>query len=131
MARQYLLAGLLRCGICGRRLESSWSNGRPAYRCRHGYASATPPDPTRAKNVYVREDQVVPHLATLAIVLARQEHVQAQRRQATSQITAPARAAELIDRLRCSGLILTYDPQQRTLRTDTEDAIAITVGRSR
>jgi hypothetical protein len=131
VARQYLLAGLLRCGICGRRLESSWSNGQPAYRCRHGYTSATPPDPTRAKNVYVREDQVVPHLAALAIALACQEHVQAKRRQATSQITAPARAAELIDRLRCSGLILTYDPQQRTLRTDTEDAIAITVGRSR
>jgi site-specific DNA recombinase len=30
--RQYLLA----CGVCGRRLESAWSNGKPAYRCRHG-----------------------------------------------------------------------------------------------
>jgi hypothetical protein len=37
----YLLAGLLRCGDCGRRLESAWSNGKPAYRCRHGYTSAT------------------------------------------------------------------------------------------
>jgi hypothetical protein len=26
--RRYLLAGLIRCGTCGRRLESSWSNGR-------------------------------------------------------------------------------------------------------
>ncbi|MFY9929834.1 MAG: zinc ribbon domain-containing protein [Streptosporangiaceae bacterium] len=34
--RRYLLAGLLACGRCGRRLESAWSNGRPAYRCRHG-----------------------------------------------------------------------------------------------
>jgi Recombinase zinc beta ribbon domain len=31
-----LLAGLLECGRCGRRLESAWSNGKPAYRCRHG-----------------------------------------------------------------------------------------------
>ena len=44
-ARRYLLAGLLACGQCGRRLESSWSNGRPAYRCRHGYTSATSPQP--------------------------------------------------------------------------------------
>src|SRR5216683_7310839 len=45
--RRYLLAGLLRCGRCGRRLESAWSNGKPAYRCRHGYTSATSPDPRR------------------------------------------------------------------------------------
>src|SRR5216683_4228857 len=42
-ARRYLLAGLLQCGVCGRRLESAWSNGKPAYRCRHGYTSATSP----------------------------------------------------------------------------------------
>ena len=34
--RRYLLAGLLACGVCGRRMESAWSNGKPAYRCRHG-----------------------------------------------------------------------------------------------
>ena len=37
--RRYLLSGLLVCGMCGRRMESAWSNGKPAYRCRH----ATPP----------------------------------------------------------------------------------------
>jgi len=47
--RRYLLAGLLRCGVCGRRLESAWSNGKPAYRCRHGYTSPTRPDPARPK----------------------------------------------------------------------------------
>ena len=47
--RRYLLAGLLRCGTCGQRLESAWSNGKPAYRCRHGYTSATRPDPARPK----------------------------------------------------------------------------------
>jgi hypothetical protein len=46
---------LLTCGTCGRRMESAWSNGKPAYRCRHGHTSATPPDPGRARNVYVRE----------------------------------------------------------------------------
>jgi Recombinase/Recombinase zinc beta ribbon domain len=32
--RRYLLSGLLTCGTCGRRMESAWSNGKPAYRCR-------------------------------------------------------------------------------------------------
>src|SRR5690242_19159025 len=38
--REYLLAGLIACGRCGRRLESCWPYGRAAYRCRHGYSSA-------------------------------------------------------------------------------------------
>jgi hypothetical protein len=46
---------------------SAWSNGKPAYRCRHGYTSAARPDPGRAKNAYVREDQILPHLAAAAI----------------------------------------------------------------
>jgi site-specific DNA recombinase len=58
------------CGRCGWRLESAWSNGRPAYLCRHGYTSATRPDSGRPKNTYVREDQILPHLAALAILLA-------------------------------------------------------------
>jgi site-specific DNA recombinase len=47
--RRYLLAGLLAGGRCGRRLESAWSNGKPAYRCRHGHPSATPPGPRPAE----------------------------------------------------------------------------------
>jgi len=127
--RRYLLAGLICCGTCGRRLESSWSNGRPAYRCRHGYTSATRPDPARAKNVYIREDQVLPHLAALAILLDGQERTHQAHQ--SPQLTSPARTAELIDHLRSSGRTLTYDPQCRTLRADTEDAIAVTIGRSR
>ncbi len=84
--RRYLLAGLIRCGACGRRLESSWSNGRPAYRCRHGYTSATQPDPGRPKNVYVREDQIMSRLAALAILVASQEHAQGHPDH-TSQVT--------------------------------------------
>ena len=68
--RRYLLAGLLACGRCGRRLESAWSNGKPAYRCRHGYTSATGPSPDRPANLYVREDQILPRLAALAILQA-------------------------------------------------------------
>ena len=68
--RRYLLAGLLACDQCGRRRESAWSNGKPAYRCRHGHTSSTRPDPGRPENTYVREDQILPHLAAIAILLA-------------------------------------------------------------
>jgi hypothetical protein len=125
--RRYLLAGLIRCGACERRLESAWSNGRPAYRCRHGYTSATRPDSTRAKNVYIREDQILPHLAALAILLASDEHVPGHPSQAR-QIASAAQAAALIDHLRSSGRTLTYDPQNRTLQADTQDAVTVAFG---
>jgi hypothetical protein len=53
--RRYLLAGLLVCGACGRRMKSAWYNGKATYRCRHGHTSAARPDPGRAKNAYIRE----------------------------------------------------------------------------
>ena len=68
--RRYLLAGLLACDQCGRRRESAWSNGKLGYRCRYGHTSATRPNPGRPKNAYVREDQILPHLAAIAILLA-------------------------------------------------------------
>jgi hypothetical protein len=126
--RRYLLAGLLRCGTCGRRLESAWSNGKPAYRCRHGYTSATRPGPGRPKNLYVREDQILPRLAALAILHAGDAQVLRGRKHGSAQITAPAHAAGLIDRLRAAGVSLIYDPTTRALRTDTKDAIPVSVG---
>jgi site-specific DNA recombinase len=84
--RRYLLAGLLACGRCGRRLESAWSNGKPAYRCRHGHTSAACPEPGRPKNTYIREDQILPHLAALAILLGVD-----QPSNCTMQVTTPDR----------------------------------------
>ncbi|ETK35290.1 hypothetical protein [Microbispora sp. ATCC PTA-5024] len=31
--RPYVLRGLLYCCVCTRRMEGSWNNGRPHYRC--------------------------------------------------------------------------------------------------
>jgi site-specific DNA recombinase len=125
--RRYLLVGLLRCGTCGRRLESAWSNGKPAYRCRHGYTSATRPDPGRPKNLYVREDQLLPPLAALAILHAGDHDTP----HGSRKVTVSGEAADLIDHLRTADVTLTYDPATRTLRTDTEDAIAVTTGHAR
>jgi Recombinase/Recombinase zinc beta ribbon domain len=81
--RQYRLSGLLRCGICGRRLESCWSNGRPAYRCRHAHSSASAPDPGRPKNLYIREDRILPHLPALHLLLAAAGPAAGRRRRRT------------------------------------------------
>jgi len=126
--RRYLLAGLLRCGTCGRRLESFWSNGRPAYRCRHGYTSATHPDPGRPKNLYVREDQLLPRLAALAILQASDGRAPRGRKQGSARLTTPAQAADLIDHLRATGVTIIYDPATRAIRTDTKRAVAVSVG---
>ena len=125
--RQYLLAGLLHCGNCGRRLESAWSNGKPAYRCRHGYTSAARPSPARPRNLYVREDKILPRLAALAILHTRDGRRPGKER-AASEITAPTQAAELIDELRSRDVSLIYDPATKSLSTDADDAAAISVG---
>lgn len=54
-ARGYALRGILRCGICGRKMHGCWSNGRPHYRCKltPGYPAGHP------KNVYLREDRLL------------------------------------------------------------------------
>jgi site-specific DNA recombinase len=122
--RRYLLVGLLACGRCGRRLESAWSNGKPAYRCRHGHASATRPDPGRSRNTYVREDQILPHLAAIAILL----HGSQAAGNCCTQVTVPAEAADLIDELRASGTVLTYDPDTHTIRAGEGGLIAVTAG---
>ena len=58
-SRPYHLAGLLRCGACQRMLDSCWSHGKAAYRCRHGHTSASAKRGDRPKNLYVREDVIV------------------------------------------------------------------------
>jgi site-specific DNA recombinase len=98
--RRYLLARLLACGRCGRRLESAWSNGKPAYRCRHGHTTATHLEPSRPKNTYIREDQILPHLAAVAILLGRDQAPSGD----TMQVTSPDETAALICRMRTAGI---------------------------
>ena len=55
----------------------------------------------------MREDQILPHLAAVAILLASGGQPGGN---GTVQVTAPAETVDLIDRLRDSGAVLTYDP---------------------
>ena len=74
---------------------------------RYGYTSATAPGPARPRNTYVREDQILPHLAALAILFTGDGTADGP---GVVNLTVPGDAADLIDRLRATGTVLTYDP---------------------
>jgi site-specific DNA recombinase len=123
--RAYLLAGLLCCGVCGRRMESHWTHHRPGYRCRHGHTSATRPDPGRTPNAYLREDQVLPHLPALHLRLT--SRLDPPGSAPVSRDPAPPTPAQAIAHLRSEEITLTYDPATRTLTADTPQAERITI----
>jgi hypothetical protein len=122
--RWYLLAGLLICGGCGRRMESAWSNGKPAYRCRHGHTTAAKPDPGRPKNAYVREDRILPHLPALRLLLSEAGPAEGRRRRTRRgvNIRQQTRAEEVIGYLREHQIAVTYDPAAGTLHAATSEA---------
>jgi site-specific DNA recombinase len=131
--RCYRLASLLLCGICGRRAESCWSNNWPAYRCRHGYTSASTPDPARPKNLYIRDDRILPHLPALYILLTGPEPAAGRRRRRTRRgAEVPLRVTEedVIAYLRARQITLTYDPRTATLRSDTPERVTATIGQA-
>jgi hypothetical protein len=120
--RRYLLAGLLVCGDCGRRMESAWSNGKPAYRCRHGYTTASKPRPSRLSNAYIREDRILPHLPALHLRLT--EPAAGQRRQRTRRghdVRHRASPEDVISYLREHWISLTYDPACGALNAGTPE----------
>ena len=57
--RPYVLRGLLYCGVCTRRMEGSWNNGRPHYRCKFPVEYAVANKIDHPRTVYVREDQIL------------------------------------------------------------------------
>jgi len=60
--RPYQLRGLMNCGICQRRMQGSWNNGRPHYRYVYAEEYALANHVHHPRAVYLREDLVVPHL---------------------------------------------------------------------
>ena len=108
--RRYLLAGLLACGLCGRRMESAWSNGKAAYRCRHGRTSATAPDPSRPKNAYVREDKLLPRLPALHLLLTSPATRARRRTRAGADVRSTVSPGEVVGYLREHEITLTWNP---------------------
>ena len=118
--RRYLLAGLLACAQCGRRMESAWSGGRAAYRCRHGHTSAMAPDPARPKNTYVREDKLLPHLPALHLLLTSPALRARRRTRAGADVRAGVSPGEVIGYLREHEITLTWDPATAALKARTK-----------
>jgi hypothetical protein len=44
-------------------------------------------------------------------------------------VTGPAGTAALIDQVRADGVVLTYDPQDRTLRAGGHNTLSVTIGK--
>jgi hypothetical protein len=124
--RCYLLAGLLVCGGCGRRMKSAWSN-QPAYRCRHGHTTASRRSPGQPRNAYIREDRILTHLAALHLALT--EPATGQRRRRTRRgldVRYQASPEDVIGYLRERQVTLIYNPAAGTLNAGT-DAAAQTI----
>ncbi|MEV6692210.1 zinc ribbon domain-containing protein [Micromonospora sp. NPDC051196] len=60
--RNYLLSGLLRCGICQRRMVGSFNNDRNNYRCTYAAEYADANRVAHPRSVYVREDHILEQL---------------------------------------------------------------------
>lgn len=118
--RVYLLAGLLCCGVCGRRMESHWIHDRPGYRCRHGHTSAHRSDLGRPSYAYLREDHVLPHLPALRLRLTGQvkNPEPALVGSGRGRALVPPTVAQALAHLRGQGISLTYDPANRTLASE-------------
>jgi hypothetical protein len=72
-----------------------------------------------------RRDRILPHLAALSVLLLlAARHTPDRARKAS--VTAPAQIADLIDQLRATGTVLTYDPGTRSIRAGDEIAVAVT-----
>lgn len=61
-SRGYVLHGIVRRGICGRKMQGNWNNGRPHYRCTFLSQYAAKNKVDHPKTVYIREDHLLPHL---------------------------------------------------------------------
>lgn len=57
--RTYLLRSLIVCGLCNRRMQGSWNNGRAHYRCKASSQAGTETMIGHPRAVYVREDEVL------------------------------------------------------------------------
>lgn len=60
--RSYALRGLLRCGLCDRKMQGNFNNGHPHYRCRYPSEYAQSRALDHPLTVYLREGAVLPAL---------------------------------------------------------------------
>jgi site-specific DNA recombinase len=74
--RAYQLRGLLICGVCDRRMQAHWLKTGAYYRCRFPQEYALANKVSHPRNVYLREDQVVPRLDEWLTRLFKPENIE-------------------------------------------------------
>jgi site-specific DNA recombinase len=57
--RPYMLRSLVFCGLCHRRMEGTWNNGRAHYRCRYAAEYALAKGIDHPRTLYLREDKII------------------------------------------------------------------------
>ena len=77
----------------------------------------------------MREDQILPHLAAQAILLAGLAGKLGRENRSLALVTGSADTAALVDQLRADCVVLTYYPDERTLRAGDNDASSVTIGK--
>jgi hypothetical protein len=103
--KRRLLAGLLRCGHCGRRMDAHWVHHRAGYRCRHGNRSTTSRPADAPESLYLREDDILRRIAArIARDIGPRER--------------PGSAEEVISILRSNAVVVeVYGPATGALTT--------------
>ena len=110
------------CGACGRKMESAWSHGKAAYRCRHGHTTATAPDAGQVRNAYVREDRILAQLPALHLLLAGRQPARRRRTRHGADTRPAASPEDILAYLREQGVTLTWDQASRALRAKAAGA---------
>jgi len=60
--RCYVLSGLVRCGLCGRRMQGSWNHEAAHYRCKYPTEYGLANNIDHPKTTYVKESTIMPTL---------------------------------------------------------------------
>ncbi len=105
-ARRYRLAGLLRCGICGRRAESCWCTVGPPTAAAVGTPARSSLILGGRGNLYIREDRILPHVPALYLLLTGTGPAAGRRRRRTrhgADVNRPASDEDVISYLRPPG----------------------------
>jgi DNA invertase Pin-like site-specific DNA recombinase len=70
----YILSGMMRCGVCGRRMQGSWNHDQPYYRCKFPaeYAIAEQRHP---KTIYIKEAAITPTIDQWLAQLFDDDHI--------------------------------------------------------
>ena len=123
-SRTYLLVGLLRCGICGRSMQSQLSHSNPAYRCRHGHTSAHTAAMRQASNLYLREDVILGRIfAQLHTITCRDAGIAAE----IVRLQENRSAADLITFLRIHSVMIECRATGVSLEPDQEKSIVVSL----